>query len=256
MENLSNEEINKLLSYWISHNTQHKNDVKKWVDRIKPSTSQVLVNHLEKVNELYEEMEKVFNSAKNEVANSNNGENLEIKKQEKKEPILKKEKESEKFKLKKIGKIRTPYIDTAPYQPVEEDQRVFKIVVDPQYLGSLYKLDKFRYIYVLYYIHLVSRDINDIVSPPWTDGAKVGAFASRSPLRPNLIGLSVVQLKKIEENNVFISSIDCFDGTPLLDIKPYIKDLDSKCDANYGWIEDLDGYEHLLLHIKGIPHDY
>ena len=47
-----------------------------------------------------------------------------------------------------------------------------------------------------------------------------------------------------------------FDGTPLLDIKPYIKDLDTKDDANYGWIEDMDDREHLLLHIRGIPHDY
>jgi tRNA (Thr-GGU) A37 N-methylase len=47
-----------------------------------------------------------------------------------------------------------------------------------------------------------------------------------------------------------------FDGTPVLDIKPYIKDLDVKPDANYGWIEEMEEHEHLLLHIKGIPHDY
>jgi len=50
--------------------------------------------------------------------------------------------------------------------------------------------------------------------------------------------------------------LDVFDKTPLLDIKPYIKDLDSKADANYGWIEDMDNMEHLALHIRGIPHDY
>jgi len=50
--------------------------------------------------------------------------------------------------------------------------------------------------------------------------------------------------------------LDVFDRTPLLDIKPYIKDLDSKPDANYGWIEKIDDYEHLLLHIKGVPHSY
>lgn len=52
------------------------------------------------------------------------------------------------------------------------------------------------------------------------------------------------------------SGFDVFDGTPLLDIKPYIKDLDSKGDANYGWIEDLEDRDHLMLHIRGIPHDY
>jgi tRNA (Thr-GGU) A37 N-methylase len=50
--------------------------------------------------------------------------------------------------------------------------------------------------------------------------------------------------------------LDVFDGTPLLDIKPYIKELDSKSDANFGWLEDLDDRDHLMLHIKGIPHDY
>ena len=94
------------------------------------------------------------------------------------------------------------------------------------------------------------------VSPPWTGGARVGVFASRSPVRPNSIGLSIVRIKKIIDNKVFTSGLDVFDGTPLLDIKPYIKDLDSKSDANYGWIKEIDGDEHLHLHIKGIPHDY
>ena len=56
---------------------------------------------------------------------------------------------------------------------------------------------------------------------------------------------------------IFTSGLDVFDSTPLLDIKPYIKDLDLKNDANYGWLDDLDSNkEHLLLHIKGIPHEY
>jgi len=50
--------------------------------------------------------------------------------------------------------------------------------------------------------------------------------------------------------------LELFDGTPLLDIKPYIKDLDSKSDANYGWVGELGSDDYLLLHIKGIPHDY
>ena len=85
---------------------------------------------------------------------------------------------------------------------------------------------------------------------------EVGLFASRSPVRPNPIGLSIVRLKRIEGNVVYTSGLDVFDGTPLLDIKPYIKGLDSKDDANYGWIKELDDKDHLLLHIKGIPHEY
>jgi len=158
--------------------------------------------------------------------------------------------------LKQIGVIRTPYIDNAPYQPVEEDEGDFRIVVDSQYVDSLYKLDGFRYIYVVYYIHRIKQELSKIVSPTWTDGAKVGVFASRSPVRPNPIGISIVRVKGIKNGEISTSGMDVFDGTPLLDIKPYIKDLDSKPDANYGWLEDLDNSEHLLLHIKGIPHDY
>ena len=160
------------------------------------------------------------------------------------------------FKLKQIGVIRTPYIDNAPYQPVEEDEGDFRIVVESQYTDGLYKLAKFRYIYVIYYIHRVKRELSMVVSPPWIGGEKVGVFASRSPIRPNRIGLSIVRIKSIVNNEVFTSGLDVFDGTPLLDIKPYIKDLDAKGDANYGWIEEMDNYKHLLLHIKGIPHNY
>ena len=160
------------------------------------------------------------------------------------------------FGLKQIGVIRTPYKNNAPYQPIEKDQGDFQIIVEPQYIEGLQKLDQFHYIYVIYYIHRVSREVKNIVSPPWTGGVEVGTFASRSPVRPNFIGLSIVRIKKVLKNKIFTTGLDVFDGTPLLDIKPYIKDLDSKCDANYGWIEDLEGFEHLLLHIKGIPHDY
>jgi tRNA-Thr(GGU) m(6)t(6)A37 methyltransferase TsaA len=94
------------------------------------------------------------------------------------------------------------------------------------------------------------------VTPPWTKGQQVGLFASRSPLRPNPIGLSVVRVKEVSENRVYTSGLDVFDNTPLLDIKPYINDLDSKCDANNGWVQMIDEDEHLALHIQGIPHNY
>ena len=160
------------------------------------------------------------------------------------------------FDLKQIGVIRTPYTDSAPYQPVEEDEGDFRIVFEPQYAGGLYKLAGFHYIYVIYYIHHVKGEQSMIVSPPWAGGVKVGVFASRSPDRPNHIGLSIVRIKRVINNEILTSGLDAFDGTPVLDIKPYIKDLDVKSDANYGWIEEIEGHEHLSLHIKGIPHDY
>jgi tRNA-Thr(GGU) m(6)t(6)A37 methyltransferase TsaA len=160
------------------------------------------------------------------------------------------------FELKQIGVIRTPYTDNAPYQPVEKDEGDFRIVVEPQYADGLCKLATFHYIYVIYYLHRIKQEPSMIVSPPWAGGLEVGVFASRSPVRPNCIGLSIVRIKDIINNEILTSGLDVFDGTPLLDIKPYIKDLDVKVDANYGWIEEIDDREHLLLHIKGIPHNY
>ena len=81
-------------------------------------------------------------------------------------------------------------------------------------------------------------------------------FASRSPNRPNPIGLSVVKILRIEKNIIAISGIDAFDNTPLLDIKPYIKNLDSKEDANFGWVNNTELDEHLKMHLAGIPHKH
>ena len=94
------------------------------------------------------------------------------------------------------------------------------------------------------------------VRPPCTPGSEVGVFASRSPVRLNCLGLSIVRIKHIVHNIIVTSGLDVFDGTPVQDIKPYIRGLDSKSDANYGWLADLDDRDHLMLHIKEIPHDY
>lgn len=97
------------------------------------------------------------------------------------------------YNLKQIGIIRTPYNDNAPYQPVEEDEGDFRVVGEPQYTDGLYKLAEFRYVYVIYFIHRIRQKLSMEVSPPWTDGMKVGVFASRLPIRPNYIGLGCVR---------------------------------------------------------------
>jgi len=162
----------------------------------------------------------------------------------------------DKINFQPIGCIRTPYIDSAPYQPVDTDTQEFYLQLEQQYVAGLKDLDSFTYIYVLYYIDRLKTTLQMEVSPPWIAGQKVGLFASRSPVRPNPIGLSVVRVKNILGNRIYTSGLDVFDGTPLLDIKPYINDLDSKCDANNGWVQTLDEDEHMALHIQGIPHDY
>lgn len=160
--------------------------------------------------------------------------------------------------FKPIGIIRTPYTKKAPYQPIKKDKGEFKLVLDSKYQEGLDGLDKFRFIFVIYHLNRVEEEQKSMkIVPPWMDEpVEVGVFASRAPNRPNPIGLSIVEIIKIERNIVYTSGLDVFDNTPLLDIKPYIKDLDQKYKPNYGWIQmnDQKDREHLLKHIRGEPH--
>jgi len=156
-----------------------------------------------------------------------------------------------------IGIIRTPYKDAAPYQPVAHPAGEFKIILDKKYTEALKSLDTFNYMYVLFALDKIKTRTNQmLINPPWAPQFRIGVFASRSPQRPNPIGLSVVKIIKIVQNIIYIESIDAFDGSPVLDIKPYLQLLDSKTDANFGWVEETGDENHLALHIKGIPHKH
>jgi len=161
------------------------------------------------------------------------------------------------FSIRPIGHIRSPYKDWAPNQPVEQEKGIgeFRVCVDEEYSKGLKDLERFAYVILIYYFDRADKEPEIEASPPWTD-RKIGLFASRSPNRPNPIGISIVRIHKIEGNVIYTWPIDVFDKTPLLDIKPYIATLDSKTDANDGWIEGLEGKDHLLQHIRGIPHKH
>ncbi len=158
-----------------------------------------------------------------------------------------------------IGMIRTPYKDWAPYQPVERDpeqEGKFRLVVHDEFSEGLKDLELFTHLYVLSFLDRSSGNPTLQASPPWAGGKTVGLFASRSPFRPNPIGLSIVRLISIEGDEVLTSPIDLFDGTPLLDIKPYFKQLDAKPDANSGWADDLEDRDHRFHHLRGLSHDH
>ncbi len=159
--------------------------------------------------------------------------------------------------LTPIGRIRTPFEPDGfcPSQPVEREQGEARIELLEQYLPALADLDRFSHIFVLFYLDR-GRGQKPTARPPWAKGREVGLFASRSDRRPVPIGLSSVRLKRIEGPVLVTNLIDAFDGTPVLDIKPYIPALDAKQDANHGWIEDLDGWWHMLEHVRGLPHHH
>ena len=74
---------------------------------------------------------------------------------------------------------------------------------------------------------------------PFLDREPRGLFATRAPRRPNPIGLSVVPLQRIEDGVLHVTNLDVLDGTPLLDIKPYVPEFDSPTDVRLGWLEDV-----------------
>lgn len=161
------------------------------------------------------------------------------------------------IKFQPIGTIYTPYFsENTPHQPVPDALGEFWIELKSDYIEGLKDLDKYRYIYVLYYLDKTSENVKMTVSPPWASGAEVGLFASRTPNRPNPIGLSIVEIKEIVDNEITISGIDVYNGTPLLDIKPYIHTIDAKLDANDGWIDELNDKNHLLAHMLGQEHHH
>jgi len=165
-------------------------------------------------------------------------------------------KEELSINFKKIGIIETPYEKVAPYQPFEKDVNSFKVIIDPEYSEGLERLSSFKYIYLLYFIDKYNGEGDLVFKPDWTrEDIDVGIFASRSPGRPNPIGLSITLIKKIEKNIIYTTGLDVFNGTPLLDIKPYIKDLDVKPEANFGWLDELKDKGHFAKHLMGIPHD-
>lgn len=142
------------------------------------------------------------------------------------------------IQFKSIGTIFTPYLEKAPFRPLEEADGYFHITLFDEYLDCLFELEKFSHIIILFHIDKAKSHKNRVY-PPFAEGKEVGLFASRSPNRPNPIGMTVAKLKKIEGNKIFTSGLDILNKTPLLDIKPYIPEIDSKPEANSGWIDEI-----------------
>ena len=142
--------------------------------------------------------------------------------------------------IEPIGVIRSPYtnIEQMPIQPKGAAAVEGQVVLDEQYVEGLQDLDGFSHIYLLYSFHRAVRTELQVI--PFMDRQSRGVFATRSPLRPNHIGLSVVELVAISNNVMTIQGVDVVDGTPLLDIKPYIEQFDSVGKSKAGWLDASD----------------
>jgi len=135
-----------------------------------------------------------------------------------------------------IGVIKTPYKEKKgiPIQPAGARDVKGAVELNPEYIDGLKDLDGFTHIILLYHFH--KADSHSLHVQPYMDKTKRGVFATRIPSRPNPIGLSVVRLDKIQGNTLHIRDVDILDGTPLLDIKPYVPEFDAAPDAEIGWL--------------------
>jgi len=141
------------------------------------------------------------------------------------------------FRFRPIGVIRSPFTDrkNMPIQPCGARDVAGSIVVEECFVEALSDLGGFSHIHLLYHFHL-SRGFDPTVIP-FMEPASRGLFSTRAPRRPNQIGLSVVRLERVEGNVLHILDVDVLDGTPLIDIKPYMRAFDAYPDARCGWAE-------------------
>jgi len=133
-----------------------------------------------------------------------------------------------------IGRIRTPWKQRKDCpKNARESDAVCTVEVDPRWAQALKDVETCSHIVLLYWMDRSRRDI--VLQMPRHYGVQRGTFALRSPARPNPIAMSVVRLVKVDGNRLEVVGLDCLDGTPLLDIKPYFASTDAVGDAVVGW---------------------
>ena len=143
--------------------------------------------------------------------------------------------------LRSIGVIRTRFAEAAgtPIQPVYAQGAEGEVWLDEQYLTALEDVAGFERIWLLYLLDRAGEFKARVV--PYRDTRERGLFATRSPSRPNPIGLSAVKLLRMTGRVLHVADVDILDGTPLLDIKPYVPEFDAFPDSRAGWFDVAAG---------------
>jgi tRNA-Thr(GGU) m(6)t(6)A37 methyltransferase TsaA len=139
--------------------------------------------------------------------------------------------------LRPIGTLHTPWRTVAecPRNGRQPDPApLCTAVVLPEFVAGLRSVETFSHLILLYWMDQVSSS-ELVFTPPFDDQPR-GIFAARSPRRPNPLGLSVVALEGLDGDTLTVRYLDCIDGTPLLDIKPYLKTTDCERESSMGWL--------------------
>ncbi len=141
------------------------------------------------------------------------------------------------IKYKPIGVVHSPFKEPkgTPIQPPGGKGIDGTVEVFPEYAEGLKDVEGFSHIILIYHFHL-SKGLSLKVKP-YMENELRGVFATRAPSRPNPIGISVVRLRRVEKNILHVRDVDVVDGTPLLDIKPYVPEFDVREVNKTGWLE-------------------
>jgi len=145
---------------------------------------------------------------------------------------------AEKITYNPIGVVHSPFKEpkNVPIQASASKDNAGTIEIYPEYVEGLKDLEGFSHIIVLYHFHLINK--SSLLVKPFLDDKMHGIFATRAPARPNPIGLSILQLKSVKDNILEVQGIDILDGTPVLDIKPYVPKFDHRDNCKIGWFTD------------------
>ena len=141
------------------------------------------------------------------------------------------------IKIQPIGVIHTPFTDIAnmPIQPLAAQEVKGVIELDECYIDGLKDIEGFSHITLIYQFHKVEGHKLRVI--PFMDTEEHGIFSTKSPKRPNAIGLSTVKLLAVNGNKLEVEQVDMLDGTPLIDIKPFYPRYDNREDVKIGWLE-------------------
>ncbi len=151
---------------------------------------------------------------------------------------------STEYSFKPIGFLKSCYPDKfgVPRQSGLVRKAYSELVITPEFQPelSLQGLEGFSHIWVQFIFHLnTSTRFHAKVHPPRLEGQTIGVFATRSPHRPNPIGLSLVEMVELRNDRLILAGADLVDGTPILDIKPYLPSVESQPDARGGWSDEI-----------------
>ncbi len=141
------------------------------------------------------------------------------------------------IKYKSIGLIRSPFkkVKGTPIQAEAAKGVEGTIELFPEFIEGLKDIEGFSHVVLIYHFHLSGKPALRVT--PYMDVESHGIFATRAPARPNPIGVSVVRLIRVDGNVLHIKDVDIVDGTPLLDIKPYVPEFDVRDAKGIGWLE-------------------